>query len=184
MWIKNKWFTIIEILIAITIVVLLIVWVNTSQITKISENQKIWIFKNKIKSNIETAINNSLAWKAVDNTLLVPKYWKIEINNNYNWAWFWTGNIRVSYGSWTFQPYTWLTIKPNMFYEINNIVCNNLTLSNENSVNKIDLLVNNWNITLSWCTDNDQKIITFDVIYKNLKKEIIINSVNNVISSN
>jgi len=171
-----------EILIAITISAILAIWINSISIIKISESQKAWIFKNKVKNNIETAVNYSLAWKAVEADLWVPKYWKIEINNYNNWDGIW--NVIVSYWSWTFKTHTGLTIKPNKFYWINNITCDNLTWTNKTNESKVYLIIENWNITLSWCTDEDQKILNFNTFYKSHIKNISINSINNVINSN
>ncbi len=182
---KNiTWFTLIELIIVMTITAILAIGASRINLSQIAEAQKVWIFLNKINSNITTAINNSLIWKWINANIDTPKFWKININSNWNWNWYWTWNIIVSYWSWTFQTASWLTIKAPKFYQITNIKCSNLDNTNSTSENNINLYVQNWDITLSWCTNTNAKILNFDVLYKNFKKHVKINSVNNILNSN
>jgi type II secretory pathway pseudopilin PulG len=179
---KINAFTLTELLVAITISIILIIWMSRISLQNISEAQKVWIFYNKIRSNIETAINYSLIGKTVDNTLKVPKYWKVNINSNSLWTWMWTWSIIISYWSWTFTTHTGFSIKSPNFYSITNIKCSDLQNNNIDNETNIDLIIENWNISLSWCTNNNEKIIDFDILYKKYTKHININSVTNIIN--
>ncbi len=179
---QKKAFTLIELIVAITITAIMAIWINQISITKISDAQKVGIFLNQVRSNIETTINNSLTGKAII-WMNVPKYWKITINNSYNWTWFWTWNLIIKFWSWTFQTSTWLTIKTKKFYSISNIKCINLKWDSTSNINSWTLNIENWNIiNINWCPYN-QKILKFDLKYKNFKKIISINSINNIINS-
>ena len=176
-----KAFTLIELLVGITITIIIIIWLNSISLTNISEAQKVWIFYNKIRSNIESVTNYSLIWKAIDSNMNIPKYWKVNIDSNSAWVWLWTWQILVSYWSWTFQTHTWFSIKSPKFYAITNIQCSTLQNSKTNS-NNIKLLIENWDIKISNCPNTNDKIVEFDIKYKNYKKHLKINSVNNIIN--
>jgi prepilin-type N-terminal cleavage/methylation domain-containing protein len=176
-----KAFTLVELIVAITIMVLIVLWINNISLNKISEAQKVWIFYNKLKSNIESTINYSLIWKSIDSSLNVPKFWEININSNSLWAWLWTWQIIVSYWNASFQTYTWFSVKSPNFYSITNIKCVDLQ-NNKSNDNDINLLIENWNIQITNCPNPDEKIIEFDVMYKKYTKHISINSINNVIN--
>ncbi len=179
----KKAFTLIEILVWITLITIIFLSLSRINLKNIWEAQKIWIMINKIKSNIETVINNSLTWKAINSSLYVPKIWDIKISKNDN-SWWWTWSVISYFLSWaTYKIYSWTTLKLPKFYEINKITCKDLNWSNINEKNIVDLLINNWEITLSWCT-NTNKLLNIEVKYKNFKKNIYINSVTNTINSN
>jgi hypothetical protein len=177
---NNKAFTLLELLIIITITWIIALWINNMSIGRIADAQKIWIFQNKIRSNIETAINYSLIWKAIDSNMAVPKFWKININSDNNWSWTWS--VNVSFWSWTYQSYKWLTIISPNYYSISNIKCRDIkNTSSTNISDNIDLFIENWNVSIPWCPA-DKKVLEFEMKYKNFKKIISINSVNNVIN--
>jgi len=178
---KLKAFTLIEFVIAIAITAIIALWINNISLNKISESQKVWIFYNKVKWNIESTINYSLIWKSIDSNLNVPKYWKININNNSAGAWLWIWEINVSYWNSSFSNYNWFSIKSPNFYSITNIQCSDIQ-NNKTNVTTVDLLIENWNIKVENCPNTDEKMIEFDVIYKNYTKHLKINSVNNVIN--
>jgi len=178
---NSKAFTLVELVVAIAITALIALWINNISLNKISESQKVWIFYNKVRSNIESTINYSLIWKSVDSNLNVPKFWKININNNPGWTWFWTWEILSSYWDTSFTTYTWFSIKSPNFYSITNIKCSDLQ-NNKTNVTNVNMLIEDWDIKIENCPNTDKKIVEFDIIYKKYTRHISINSVNDVIN--
>jgi len=58
----KKAFTLIELLVWISVMSIIILWVTSIDYNRLSQDQKLDIFTNDVKSNFERIRNNSLAW--------------------------------------------------------------------------------------------------------------------------
>lgn len=177
---KIIWFTLIELLLVITIIWIIALWLSQMNFNASSDKQKNEIFTNKIISNFEEVRNYSLLWKWIWVNLDNPEKWKVEFSTTWSW------NITSYYFSWAI----WTKYNENLFwtgYEIKNIECISL-----------DNIDRSWNIawtwiieiiwpklTLTWAcnTDPSYKKLLIDVSYKNnFENNIEINTVNWLIS--
>ncbi len=178
---KNKnAFTIIELLVAITIISILILWATNINFSRLNDKQKIDIYTNKILINYEQIRNNSLLGKWIWIDLVIPN--KREINFSNYWSW----QISTKYYTWT----TDIGIVDNIiffndFYEISEIKC--LSLDENNLVTFTWSNTATWtieikwnNLTLTWSCNNQihKKLITTIKYKNNFEKKIEINTVN------
>jgi len=158
-------FTLIEIMVVIAIIGILSVWISNIDWNRLSDRQKVTIFKNRVVSQIETVRNNALFWKAVTNNLVVPNYWKIDI---------WSGSLDIDYSTGTladFQDYE--NVIFDRFEKISSISCGGT-----------------WSVLIEWsslslsgsCSESD-KTLEFDVWYKGdtFDERVSINIINGLI---
>lgn len=92
---KNlKWFTLIELMVGITVIgILALGWMKLN-FNKISDAQYIRIFTGKIISLYETTRNNMLIGRSINTAGTTPSIWKIEIP-------IWSGKtLTTSYSTW------------------------------------------------------------------------------------
>jgi|SaaInlLV_10m_DNA_3_1039740.scaffolds.fasta_scaffold04264_4 prepilin-type N-terminal cleavage/methylation domain-containing protein len=91
----KKAFTLIELLVWISVMSIIILWVTSIDYNRLSQDQKLDIFTNDVKSNFERIRNNSLAWKWIWLSLDIPTKWTIDytktsswiiISKSFNWA--------------------------------------------------------------------------------------------------
>lgn len=177
---NKKWFSLIELIVVISMIS--IIWIAAWKINfnKLIDNQNSLMFSNDIYSNIEKVRNNSLLWKWVSSWTLIqyPEKWLVKI-----WTWWTNWTI-----SWFFSTW-WILTNYNEFKvnfinanaKINKLTCYNITKNNPNTKSNIDIEMI-WNtITLSWCTTPDNKILDIETNYKWFKKVIRINTINWVI---
>ncbi len=111
------WFTLVELLVVITIVMLLFGAGTQLDFNRIWNSERIEIFNTKILNHYETIRNNALLGKWIDTTIEVPDKWKIQ----YSITGSWVINSQYSTGSWIdFNEYT-----PNIpeKHSIKNIAC-------------------------------------------------------------
>ena len=167
---NKKAFTLIEIMVVVALLWIIALWITKLNFNTLSDRQKIDWFFYKIKTSIETTKNNALIWKAIklsNVSTIVPKKWKIDFNNSRDWI------IISNYYNWSdFIEYT--KIIPNKYYNIE--VYNDSTLISDTG----SLLIEWWNLTLSWMTTNN-KTLEIKVKYKNLDKIFYINTISWVI---
>jgi len=167
---NKKAFTLIEILVVIAIIWILIFWVSNIDFGNTSDKQRLESFYYKVKSEIETIKNNSLVWKWIWISLIVPKEWKIDFSSG--------ANTIPTYYSWV----TWINynhIKVENLYKIKSIICSNLdwTSTWNLSWNTWSVIISWLNISLSWCTDLNYKSLKITTWYKELEKTLEINTV-------
>jgi prepilin-type N-terminal cleavage/methylation domain-containing protein len=171
MW--KKAFTLLEIM-----VVIALIWIISFSITKInfnilSDKQRLNWFFYKVKSNIETIENNALIWKAVNiwtttnPNLIVPNSWKINFSNTGSWK-------IVSYYKYQNTEHKYNEIIPKDFFQIE--IYNNWTLLTDTWT----ILIKWGNLTLTGITTNN-KILKLKIKYKQLEKQLLINSISWVI---
>jgi len=143
-------FTIVELLVAITIIIILIIWSNNISFKYVNDKQKLEIFTNKIISEIERIRNNSLVWKWIWVNLNVPKLWKIEFNSWWNWTSSW--NVITSYYSWS----TWiqenkLIIDKNFALKNINCIAVDWNINILTTAETWAILFEWWKYSLTWC---------------------------------
>lgn len=78
----KKAFTIIELMLVITIIWIIFVMFSSIDFYNLSDKQRWEILANKITSEIETIRNNALIWRIIDDEII--KSWKAEISSS--WA--------------------------------------------------------------------------------------------------
>lgn len=168
-------FTLIELLVIITITMTLLIWLSQIDISKGQDVQKSLSFAQKIQVPIETTITNSLIWKWIWSSLMIPNSWKIDISKANS------GTLTTSYLSWVSRT-IYETIKADKFYEISDIKCYNLWATTWTS-----LLTATWTIYITWsnlwtnCSWSG-KIMEINTQYKKLyPHKIRINSVSGIV---
>lgn len=171
---KNKAFTIIELMIWITLISILIIWSTSIDFNSLSIKQKLEIFTNSIKSEYESTRNNALIWKWIWTDLIVPEKWRIEYSKSNSWT------IITSTYDWI----NWNKIDNILFeewYYISKISCLELDETLNNEIDTWTWIVEfNWsNISLSWdCTNQKSKILELEFTFKAEKNTLTINSLN------
>ncbi len=174
------WFTLIEVLVVISIIAILVVWIARLDFNRLSGKQKVEIFWNKIVSNIETIMTNALLWKWVWEKLYTPDEWKIEISEAGSWK------LITSYLSWSSRIYHSIDSMDNITYpySISNIECKDLVFPYSTwalSSSTWTIIINQGNLSLSGCQDTGYRIIKFDALYLDNKRTIELNAINAVI---
>lgn len=176
---NKKAFTLIEILIVITIIWILVMWFSNINLNTISDKQRAESFLNKVKNNIETVKNNALIWRWIWTDLFVPKQWKIEVSNNWNWK------LSTSYYDWTnWHNYSEYSLIPEINYSIKNIECADFswnTWSLDGWTNTWTIIITWWNLELSWCDDTDYKNIRITTSFRQIDKTFELNTISWVI---
>jgi hypothetical protein len=169
---QKKAFTLIELIVWISIIWFISLWISRLYWSNIPDRQRLDIFTNKIVWVVDSVKNYSLVWKWIWVDLVTPQYFKIEIS---------TGSyIKTYYNTWfTDILFSALSIDNfGEYYKINNIVCKNLDLTNTSSTNNIKISYQWSNISLSWCIDNYQKIVDIELFYKWFEKTLRLNTIN------
>lgn len=181
---NNNAFTLIELMIVITIIALIAVTIWKFNFKKATNKQKILNYQTKIINNIKTLKNNALIWKSIDvvnNNPIVPQKWKIEF---LTWSATQKGWIITSYLSW----WTWHKKNEQSFtfekwFFINDINCESIWDSSTWTLNSTWTLIIEWsNLTISWCTDSNKQILNFETKYKSEVKNFSINSISWIIT--
>lgn len=170
------WFTLVELLVVITVVMLLFTAGSQLDFNRIWNSQRIEIFNAKILSHYETIRNNALLGKWIATTIDVPDSWKIQ----YSTAGSWTINSQYTLDNGTsweiFNEFT-----PNIpeKHSIENIECFALDGSNAQDSNNTAEIIFNWNnITLGWrCTDS-ARILQFETHFLDHVQTFRINVLN------
>jgi len=169
-------FTLIELIIAITLIRIITMWFNYINFNPQVDKQKFLSFSNEIYSNIETVRNNSLIWRWIWTDLIHPTQTIININTANSWS------ININYYSWTTSSLSnsWISLIP--FSSISKLNCKNITENQSWTITNIDLIINWSNLSLSWCTWSfSWAILDITAKYKNLEKIIRINTVTSLI---
>lgn len=180
---NNIAFTLLELMITISVIWIIIVWASNINYNNISDKQRLEWFFYKIKTNIETVKNNVLIWKEVRNSLwevVSSNNWKIELSN----SWSWSVDMKYVNDIWADIDYDEYDIIPSKFYSIE-ILC--WRIKEPHSFKPLDpngVIELNWtNLNFIWvspCWSID-KLIQFKIKYKNKEKIFTINSISWVI---
>lgn len=173
---KNKnWFTLIEIIVVIAIIWVLIVWASRINFNPQIDKQNSDMFTNNIFSNIETIRNNSLLWKWMWSwvKMFYPEKWVVNISKTWSWK------IENFYQSWWIS-YNYKEININFindFWKISEIKCRDINWNWYEIINNIDIEFSGKNITLSWCTYPNDKLLELTTNYKSFSKTIKLSKV-------
>ena len=146
-------FTLIELLLIITIITISVVWVNQLNFNFLTEKQKLDIFVHKIQVGFEEIRSNALLGKRIGDEWEVPKKWKMELSKNGN------GSIKMYYYDDTWTNYDDVSIMEN--YTIKEISCWNIddTLSRSVEGSDIWIIEIEWgNISLTWTCGGYKKL--------------------------
>jgi Tfp pilus assembly protein FimT len=146
-------FTLVELVVIITIIAILAIWVSRINFNAISNKQALESFVGSISNQIETVRTNALVWKWVGTNLIVPTSWKMEFSKD-NWT------ITTSY----FSADSWIIdgeIKKT-WYEIKDISCTQPDGTSTSNYNKWFIFfekdkysLNNWTNWCSWFDNKD-----------------------------
>ncbi len=168
---KNKAFTLIEIMVWIAIISIVSFWVMKLYSNNTSDIQKLNIFTNKIIWKIDTVKNYALVWKWIWINLETPTYFKAEFSTwNYLNTYYSTWSTDIIYDELSINPF-------DNFYEIKSIQCKNLDLTNISNTSLINIFYKWTNISMSWCSDSYQKIVDLELYYKWFSNNLRINTI-------
>lgn len=173
---KNKnWFTLMELIVVIAIIWVLTIWASRISFNSQIDNQNLEMFTNSIFSNIETIRNNSLLWKWMWTwtTMIYPEKWVVNISKTWSWK------IENFYQSWWIS-YNYKEININFindFSKISEIKCRDINWNWYEIINNIDIEFSGKNITLSWCTYPNDKLLELTTNYKSFSKTIKLSKV-------
>lgn len=170
-----KAFTLMEILVGISIISIMAIGISQINLNRLSDRQKLDIELSKITSLIEETRNNALIGRWVGTNLVTPDSWNINISNNSS-----SGTLNIShYSWWTNINYKNYTIqKP---FSIMEISCRNIDWVSTGTGNNI-LIWYTWATVGidSWC-GSDASILDIQVWNPNFYKNIHIETVTNII---
>jgi len=102
---NKKAFTMMEIVIVMALLSIVFLITKSLWFNWLSDRERSKGFFYDVKTNFETVQNNSLIGRSVeknDGSIIVPKKWKFEINNEENSLWgYWS--IKISYLEWEIE---------------------------------------------------------------------------------
>lgn len=171
-----KAFTLVEILVVISIIMIITIWASRINFNKSSDSQKANIFENEVFSFIETQRNNSLLWKWIWSSLENPTKINIDIETSQTWS------IKLNYFSWSTIIWTWSFNKIDSFSYISDITCYNIDRTMSWSSNSISIDYINWDTFISWCNAWTSTWTIYDIStkYKSFENIIRINMLSGV----
>lgn len=160
-------FTLIEIMVVLTIIAIIAIWVSNVNWNRLSDRQKVIVFKNRIISDIETVRNNALFGKGIGTNLDVPEAWRVDISQNGVYFLYQTGGVFTFYDNVDMQ--------------------NNESITQvrcwENPITQTGSILIQWiQMTLTWATDCEwEKNISFDIAYKSFSGWVWVNALSGLI---
>ncbi len=169
----TKWFTLIEILVAIALIAMVALGVSKLDFHRLSEKQKLDIELSKASNIIEETRNNALIWRWVDNPLKTPDAWKIEIDTH-------NESIKVAYRmSWIQEDYqTYIIEKPFSIMQIN---CRDIDWNSTNTGSSISLWYTGSLAGIdTWC-DADASMVDIQIWNNGLNQILHIETLTNII---
>ena len=166
-------FTLVELMVWITLIGILIVWTSNIDFNRLNSKQNLEIFTNNLKNNIEKIRNNSLSGKWILSNSYVPEKWKIEYSTSNSWT------IISSTYNWT----DWTKYEENNFlngYNISKINCLQINKTVDEDISSSTWTIEfEWSkLKLNWCTNTSSKILEIVVNYRWYKKILQVNSLN------
>jgi len=173
----KKWFTLIEMIVAVTVIWIILASVTTINFSRLSERQKQEIFINTIIWNIETIRNYAFQGKGIWTQLDIPNEWKIEISSASSWTLLTTYSWAVS---WTYKKSSFKVKKWNW---IKKIICKKTDWSENDISSGTWTIIFKWdNASLSWwCTDPSEKILQLTLQRWAFEDIVEINTISNII---
>lgn len=174
---KNKAFTLVEILVIITIIAIIIIWSNSMNFNKWRDREELELLKNSVVSKFETVRNNSMMWKWVWTDLDHPTQVKITFST-------WSDIMKTEYNTWTLTT-NWLNDSESYINDttlvksISKISCLKIDDTPIINVSSWVVLIEWDKLTLTWwCNYPLAKKLQLNFKYKNEISTWTINIVN------
>ncbi len=167
-------FTLIEVLVAIAIISILLLWVTNIDFSRLSQKQKIDIGVTGIVNIIEETRNNALVWRSIDASNISPNSWSIEVENTSS-SWSLTSRYMsgtlVDYNAWSASD----------GFSIYDLRCQRLdnSIGSNSGPFTITFTWSQWSI--SWCSDAQYKKLFFSYWLAPIWRNITINTLTWVI---
>lgn len=178
---KNTfWFTLIEVLTAIAIIIIIALWVTNVNFNTINDKQKSQILWQKFIWRIQTIKNYATTGFWVGSNLFTPKKWKIEITT-------WTGRSITSYldAGWIWQEYPTTSLSLWTWESVSSIKCMNYfgTFSPQSMTWTVSIEFSSWSISLPLCPAPSTNYNVLQVQVKNwiIPTTLEVNTMNGVI---
>ncbi|MDD5213165.1 MAG: prepilin-type N-terminal cleavage/methylation domain-containing protein [Candidatus Gracilibacteria bacterium] len=177
----NNAFTLIEILVVISMIMILLVGLSKIDLSKGQNQQKSLSFAQKIQNPIDTTITNALIGKGVGSNIIVPKSWKIEIGKSVS-SLGGTGILNIYYetgGTYRLNE----SINSDKFYNLNKIECLDINGTPISNIFTGTIIISGSDIkTGDSCPDN-RKGLRLITEYKNeFPNLVLLNTVSGVVS--
>lgn len=171
----TKAFTLVELIVWISIIWVLALWLSNLNLNRLSINQKSEIELTKIISIIEETRNNALIGRWVWVNLDTPDSWSVVIDAS---SWNIESQWELESGA-TWALSSW--VSPDQS-EITNMRCQTIDgLNNDTVVTRASIHYDWLDGSITWCSDSTFKKIVFDFDLAWIVREISINTVTWVI---
>ena len=179
--IYQNWYTLIELLVAITIIVFIFLWFRSVNFNSITDKQKLEIYTNKFVSNFEEVRNNSLIWRwwwvssDVNNPDIATE-WKIEFSLANSWS------FKTYYSTWTsYVEFSDYSLAPQDNFWIKSMQCLDLNWG----INATLTWTSMWIISFKWsslsltwwCNQISSKQLRLELFFRWNTKALNINTV-------
>ncbi len=169
-------FTLIEMIIVITVLWIIFLSVNTFDFSRVSERQKHEILVNVIIWHIQTVRNYAFQGKWIGINLDIPSQWTVEISNTSSWT------LLTQYSGTTSGIYSPTSLIAKKWEEIKDLRCLNLDRSTvENISGTVTLTMKGDNISIAGCSDPSLKILEMTISYRDYSSIIEVNTINSII---
>lgn len=168
---KKKAFTLIELMVWISIVWIISISVANLYTKSNTDKQKLEIYTNKIIWKIDTVKNYALVWKWIGANLSTPINYKIQFSTwNYIKTFFNTWWIDNIYNELSLAPFDYP-------YKLKSIECKKLDLTSPTNSTWIIVTINWWNLSLTWCNNSYLKIVDFKISLNKYENTIRFNTI-------
>lgn len=171
-------FTLVELLVVITILWIIGYWVTTINFNRITDKQKAAIFSNKITSSIEWVRNMILIGKSVDSTWFVPQEWSINLPIN-------TPNSQITPqyldSSSSLVNYQQLLYTLKQWEIIRSIQCKTIDGTSSTRSSWILTITFSKNTTTFNCNSPDERIVEILIEFQSKPLTIVFNWISNIV---
>lgn len=168
-------FTVMELLVVITVLIIIVIWATNVNFNTSTNNQRLEIFTNRIISEIETVRTDDLVWRAELewSDLMIPENWKIEFSTTNSWEMITT----VTNNTWVENNVRSLNIEE--WYSINEIWCTHPTSWNYNETDNATIIFEKWEYSLEWTGCQWwHNLITIKTFFNWIENEISFDTIN------
>lgn len=141
-------FTLLELLIIISIISILALWVSRLNFWAISQRELLNTEVVRLVAWIEEMRNNAIVGRAYDEDGNFPESWNIYFPDNQNY--------RLSYTSWWSES-TIRSVRLREPFEFQSITCTNTTWTDTSTIPTWEAWIIfsiDWNVLIEWCSEN------------------------------